>query len=42
MTLKPGQTEEFRSEYLLLKNVPGSTKQFQVTYEFSLVKPPER
>ena len=42
VTLKPGQTEEFRSEYLLLKNVSGSTKQFQVTYEFSPVKPPDR
>jgi len=42
VTLKPGQIEEFRSEYLLLKNVPGSAKQFQVTYEFSAVKPRDR
>ena len=42
VTLKPGQIEEFRSEYLLLKNVPGSAKQFQVTYEFSPVKPRDR
>lgn len=38
VTLKPGQVEEFRSEYLLLKGVPADTKQFQVTYEFSPVK----
>ena len=42
VTLKPGQIEEFRSEYLLLKNVPGSAKQFQVTYEFSPVKASDR
>lgn len=34
VTLKPGVTEEFRSEYVLLKDVPESAKQFQVTYEF--------
>ena len=38
VTLKPAQTEEFRSEYLLLKDVPGDTKEFQLTYEFSPVK----
>lgn len=38
VTLQPGQTEEFRSEYLLLKNLPDQVKQFQVTYEFSPVK----
>jgi hypothetical protein len=38
VTLKPAQTEEFRSEYLLLKDVPADTKEFQVTYEFSPVK----
>ena len=38
VTLKPGQTEEFRSEYLLLKDIPADTKEFQVTYEFSPVK----
>lgn len=38
VTLKPGQTEEFLSEYLLLKGVPPETKQFQVTYQFSPVK----
>ena len=42
VTLKPGQSEEFRSEYLLLKNAPGSAKQFQVTYEFSPVKARDR
>lgn len=34
VTLKPGETEEFRSEYLLLTDVPETAKQFQVTYEF--------
>ncbi len=38
VTLKPGQVEEFRSEYLLLKDIPADTKEFQVTYEFSPVK----
>lgn len=39
VTLKPGETEEFRSEYVLLKDVPDSAKQFQVTYEFSPTTP---
>lgn len=33
--LAPGQTEEFRSEYLVLKDVPEGAKRFQVTYEFA-------
>ncbi len=34
VTLKPGQTEEFVSEYLLLADVPPEAKQFAVTYRF--------
>jgi hypothetical protein len=33
-TLKPGQTEEFLSTYLLLKDLPEEAKQFDVTYVF--------
>lgn len=36
--LGPGKVEEFRSEYLLLKDVPADAKQFRVTYEFAPVK----
>jgi len=34
VTLEAGQSEEFVSEYLLLKDVPKEARQFQVTYEF--------
>jgi hypothetical protein len=34
VTIKPGQTEEFVSEYLLLKDVASDVKSFTVTYEF--------
>jgi len=36
VTLEAGQSEEFISEYVLLKDVPLEAKQFQVTYEFFL------
>ena len=35
ITLAPGQTEELRSEYMVLKDVHKETKRFQVTYEFA-------
>ncbi|MBI4635648.1 MAG: cytochrome c oxidase assembly protein [Candidatus Rokubacteria bacterium] len=35
-TLAPGETKEFVSEYLLLRDVPGRVKQIEVTYEFPL------
>lgn len=35
-TLARGATEEFISEYLLLKDVPDQVKDFRVTYEFPL------
>lgn len=35
VALKPGESEEFRSEYLLLKDVPVQARHFEVTYEFS-------
>jgi len=35
-TLARGATEEFVSEYLLLKDVPDQLKDFRVTYEFPL------
>ena len=34
-TFKPGETKEFVSEYLLLKDTPGSVTAFRVTYEFA-------
>lgn len=34
VTLSGGQSREFVSEYLVLKDVPKDAKQFQVTYEF--------
>lgn len=34
VTLSAGQSQEFVSEYLVLKDVPKDTKQFRVTYEF--------
>lgn len=34
LTLKPGQTEEFLSKYLLLKDISEEAKQFDVTYVF--------
>ena len=34
VTLKPGATEEFQSEYLVLKDVPESVTRFDVTYRF--------
>lgn len=34
VTLKPGQTEEFPSEYMILKDIDDRTKRFQVMYEF--------
>ncbi len=34
VTLSAGQSQEFVSEYLVLKDVPKDAKQFQVTYEF--------
>ena len=40
VTLGPGQTQEFVSEYLLLADVPSDAKQFAVTYRFP-VAPPE-
>ncbi len=38
VTLHAGQTQEFVSEYLLLKDAPPDAKQFQVTYEFRQAK----
>lgn len=40
VTLAPGQTQEFVSEYLLLADVPSDAKHFGVTYRFP-VAPPE-
>jgi len=34
VTLKPGETEEFRSEYMMLRDSPDQAKEFEVTYEF--------
>lgn len=34
VTLKPGETEEFTSEYLLLADVPADARRFVVTYRF--------
>ena len=34
VTVSAGQSQEFVSEYLVLKDVPKDTKQFRVTYEF--------
>ena len=34
-TFKPGETKEFVSEYLLLKDTPGRVTAFRVTYEFA-------
>ena len=34
-TFKPGETKEFVSEYLLLKDTPGPVTAFRVTYEFA-------
>jgi len=34
VTVSAGQSQEFVSEYVVLKDVPGGPKQFQVTYEF--------
>jgi hypothetical protein len=34
-TFKPGETREFVSEYLLLKDTPGRVTAFRVTYEFA-------
>ena len=34
VTLKPGATEEFISEYLVLKDTPSNVKQLEGTYEF--------
>jgi hypothetical protein len=34
VTLSAGQSQEFVSEYLVLKDVPEDAKQFRVTYEF--------
>jgi hypothetical protein len=34
VTLKPGQTEEFFSEYLVRRHLPVGARQFDVTYEF--------
>ena len=34
-TIKPGETKEFVSEYLLLKETPGRVTAFRVTYEFA-------
>lgn len=41
VTLEPGQTEEFLSEYFLLKDVPEEAKQFDVTYAFVPVEQEE-
>jgi len=38
VTLRAGETEEFRSEYLLLKDARHTAKQLQVTYEFAPLK----
>lgn len=35
VTVAAGQTDEFRSEYLVLKDVPAGAKRLQVTYEFA-------
>lgn len=34
VTLNPGETEEFLSEYLLLADAPADAKEFAVTYRF--------
>jgi hypothetical protein len=34
VTLSAGESQEFVSEYLVLKDVPEDAKQFLVTYEF--------
>jgi len=34
VTLKAGEVEEFRSVYMVMKDVPDKAKEFQVTYEF--------
>ena len=34
-SFKPGETREFVSEYLLLKDTPGRVTAFRVTYEFA-------
>jgi len=39
VTLKPGATEEFQSEYLLLKDVPESVTELDVTYRFPADQP---
>lgn len=36
VTLAPGETREFLSEYLLLADVPADAKEFTVTYQFPL------
>lgn len=41
VTLRPGETEEFRSEYLLLRDAAEGLKQLQVTYDFFPAKPTE-
>jgi hypothetical protein len=35
VSLAPGQVEEFRSEYLVLKEIPEGAKRFRVTYQFA-------
>ena len=39
VTLKPGEAEEFTSEYLVLKDIRGDVKQLTGTYEFRPVAP---
>ncbi len=42
LTLSAGQTQEFVSEYLVMKDAPQEAKEFQVTYEFVPVEQEER
>ena len=42
VTLSAGESQEFVSEYLVLKDVSEDAKEFQVTYEFAPVEPEER
>lgn len=41
VTLKPGRTEEFVSEYVILKGIPEGARELQVTYEFRREKGPD-
>ena len=38
VTLKPGEADEFASQYLLLPDAPADVRQYEVTYVFGLAK----